>query len=98
MGLGKLLQRNNTVYLIRSANLVKIGISNDVEKRMKGLYGNSPTPMELVDAFGPFSDKDAYKIERYMHKLYKDKNDHGEWFRINDDDVSNICNTLSQYI
>lgn len=63
------------VYFIRSGDLVKIGTSIDVHRRLAALRTSSPMPMELlVVASG------SYVEEKSVHQRFAHLRQHGEWF------------------
>ncbi len=66
------------VYFVRCAitGLVKIGVSNNIARRVKGLRSHSPVPLELVGwTHGDIG------TERALHKRFAKYRAHGEWFR-----------------
>lgn len=67
------------VYLIYSeSGLYKIGVSNDVEKRMSTLRTGSGYPLTCL-AYYKTKDKPT-TVERALHKLFDDFRVLGEWF------------------
>lgn len=68
------------VYFIVCEEMVKIGVSDDVPKRLKQLQTASPKKMEIIHVI-PFKDrKEAYKEEARLHAKYSSSNLGGEWF------------------
>jgi len=67
------------LYLIlaRSLERAKIGLSNDPERRLKELQTGSPVPLEL---FAFQYSKRAKAREAELHKKFKNRHLHGEWF------------------
>lgn len=61
--------------------IVKIGISNDVESRLKSLQTGSAYKLHLVDTFE--AGVEALKHESFIHDLYNDYRKMGEWFTFN---------------
>lgn len=60
--------------------MVKIGVSDDVPRRLKQLQTGSPKEMEIIHVI-PFKDrKEAYKEEARLHAKYSSSNLGGEWF------------------
>lgn len=60
--------------------LYKIGISHNVEKRIKELQTGNPYKIVLIEKFKtPY----AFKIESALHRRYKIDNIKGEWFDFN---------------
>lgn len=67
------------VYGIRSLDLIKIGVADDIQKRMKVMGLSNPHGLELVfyrNVFAPF------RFERRMHEILADKSVGREWFRV----------------
>jgi hypothetical protein len=74
------------VYLIQAegTDIYKIGISKDVRYRLKALQTSSPVPLKMVSF--QFTDK-PFKQEEKLHEHFAGKRIHGEWFRLDPDDV-----------
>jgi len=74
------------VYLIRCKGLVfdhvrvKIGVTNNPEKRIETMQTGSPLPLQLDRVVWCMGRSDAGLLERSMHQLYKKQRLHGEWF------------------
>lgn len=66
---------------IKDDVIVKIGISNDVESRLKSLQTGSAYKLHLVDTFE--AGVEALKHESFIHDLYNDYRKMGEWFTFN---------------
>lgn len=65
------------VYFVASDDHVKIGRSQDVTKRMKGLITMTPFDIELI-GYVP----GTYGFERYLHRMLAPSRHRGEWFRL----------------
>jgi predicted RNase H-related nuclease YkuK (DUF458 family) len=64
----------------------KIGYTKrSVEERIKEFKTGNVSEFEIVDSF---SSKWGSKIESLLHKYYKDKKVNGEWFDLNEKEVS----------
>lgn len=65
------------VYVAEYNGNFKIGISNNVSRRMKQLLCGCPTIKVVYK-----SDflEEAFELERYLHKIYSKNNIGGEWF------------------
>ena len=61
--------------------IVKIGISNDVEGRLRGLQTGSAYKLHLVETFD--AGVEALKHESFIHELYDEYRQMGEWFTFN---------------
>jgi hypothetical protein len=62
---------------------IKIGVSDNPKKRLKGVQTGCPGNVHLINAYE--AGKDAYKHEGYFHKLYKEFSTGGEWFEFSND-------------
>ena len=58
--------------------IVKIGVSNDVEGRLKSLQTGSAYKLHLIESFD--AGVEALKHESYIHELYDEYRKMGEWF------------------
>lgn len=67
------------VYLLYSeSGLYKIGVSNDVEKRMNSLRTASGYPLNCLGYYK--TNTKATTVERNLHKLFDEFRVQGEWF------------------
>ena len=75
------------VYFIadRKNSLIKIGVSGDMDRRIKQLQTGNPFKLEFMGWIG--EDENHFEIEKKLHEKYSDKNYSGEWFEISQDDV-----------
>jgi len=62
---------------------IKIGVSDNPEKRVKGVQTGCPGEVHLIRTFE--AGRDAYIHEGYFHKLYKEFSTGGEWFEFSND-------------
>tara|TARA_Y100000004_G_scaffold40122_1_gene43338 strand:+ start:747 stop:1406 length:660 start_codon:yes stop_codon:yes gene_type:complete len=62
---------------------VKIGVSDNPKKRLKGVQTGCPGDVHLIRTFE--AGQDAYIHEGYFHKLYQDFSTGGEWFEFSND-------------
>ena len=75
------------VYLFcdPSQDLFKIGVTKNLySKRMKQLQTGNGTELHLVNYYETFY---PYRIETFLHNKFHNKREHGEWFRLNIDDI-----------
>jgi hypothetical protein len=70
------------VYLITSSNAVKIGVSNNPQKRLATLQTANHEPLRLFFEIRCSSDELAYKVESCLHERYSTYRLNGEWFMI----------------
>lgn len=78
------------VYLIADEEWVqfKIGISTrPLEKRLKSLKTGNGSEITPIKIFETIHYK---KVEKWMHNKYHSKRLVGEWFALNDDDITNF--------
>ena len=73
------------VYLMKSGRFYKIGLSNDVGRRVYEL--GIQLPEKLVEVHRIETD-DPQGIERYWHQRFADKRLNGEWFQLDKADVA----------
>jgi len=62
----------------------KIGMSEDVGRRLKDLQVSSPT----LRIRHTIKSANARWLERYLHDAFRDKHVSGEWFKIDADDLA----------
>ncbi len=69
------------VYFIVGGSLVKIGLSCNVERRLKELQTSNPTKLTLAHKIQTSSEAQAYFLENQLHKRYEKLRQRGEWFK-----------------
>jgi dsDNA-specific endonuclease/ATPase MutS2 len=62
---------------------IKIGQAVDVEKRLKAIKMQAGLEIQLINKIKGFAD-----YEKKLHKLFKDKKYIGEWFDLNETEIS----------
>jgi hypothetical protein len=72
----------NTYLMTDASGYIKIGKSQDIDKRLSTLKIGNPT-IKVIN----FLDKN---IEHELHTIYKSKRIIGEWFDLNNEDLQNI--------
>jgi len=83
------------IYLINdpSLNRYKIGISKNARNRIKELQTGNSTKLELISVY----QSDIYfKIEKSLHRRYKQYNTCGEWFSLPYNEVSSFVDNCSK--
>ncbi|HEV7371110.1 GIY-YIG nuclease family protein [Arenibaculum sp.] len=65
----------------RELRMCKVGIANDIERRLADIRTSSPFPADLAHLFKFRERRIAYSIERRTHELLADCRMNGEWFR-----------------
>ncbi len=85
------------VYLIQSGTSrkapVKIGMSDDPEKRIKQLQTGNPETLRLIMSIRCNSREHAYKLESTLHLMMAKKSIINEWFFL---DEKSVLSTLSR--
>lgn len=83
------------VYFLRAplANLVKIGRSMDIEKRMKAIQVNNGEHLELMKVIAPL---EPVAYEKRLHRRFRAYRQRGEWFRL-ESDLEHFINQLEDY-
>lgn len=72
----RLYRAGGSVYFIRYGEMIKIGFTLNVAKRVVGLQSGFPSALELVHSI-PGTPLD----EMYLHKKFSSLKERGEWFR-----------------
>ena len=82
------------LYLMESGGLHKIGISQDINKRLKGLQTGSPHPVKCVAYYT--TEDSARSVEGKLHKLFHKYRLSGEWFDFEGRFTLDAFNTLCE--
>lgn len=72
---------SHKVYVIKSLDLIKVGIASDVPARLKAMTCDNPHGIEVIAAFG-VPHAVAHWAEMYCHEKLLPFHHFGEWFRI----------------
>lgn len=64
-----------SIYVLRSAELVKIGFSEDIRRRVSSIISSIPVPVEFV-GYMP-GDRE---VEAHLHERFSASRFSGEWF------------------
>jgi len=81
--------RGPGVYVVRCESYHKIGISDNIHRRLKQLDAASPFELELIHVIrSPF----ARELEKELHDRYSAKRVKGEWFELEPRDILDIKN------
>lgn len=87
------------VYLIQSGNKpkspVKVGMSNNPEKRIKQLQTGNPVLLRLVLSIKCESRSHAFRLEKTMHELLKGNNIINEWYSVVRSNIYKSLNVLA---
>ena len=80
------------LYLLEAGGQYKIGHARNVDRRIRALKAGCPFPLKKIYAFRL---NDARGEERILHKHFANKVLHGEWFRLDPDDLRFIHDTYA---
>jgi hypothetical protein len=76
---------NWVVYIIQQGKKpgspIKIGVTCNIQRRVKHLQTANPYPLVLQGAIPCYSRIDAHNLEAYFHRCMHKKRMQGEWFR-----------------
>ena len=92
--LDDVLPQNNKlrqyIYVIKNPlnETIKIGVAQDVDKRIKQLQTGAGIELELI--YKSMICSNAFAIERDVHEYFKEYRTFGEWFKINPEVVINF--------
>jgi hypothetical protein len=79
---------NGYVYLVYSCGLYKIGKSKDQYSRTTLFSTIMPVEVKLIHSF---HSEDYAGAESTLHKRYAENRKMGEWFKLNEDQIKEIC-------
>lgn len=79
------------LYVLNCNNLYKIGVSKNVERRIKQL---TKMPYPITCEFKWWC-RNPYQIEALFHDLLSEKRINGEWFELDMDDLDYIRYMMS---
>lgn len=86
------IHTGHIVYVLESMGYSKIGITNDINKRLQSIRTSLPEEVHHVYELHTGSNRaNAFAIEKQTHTLLKNHRAHGEWFSVSADDVKDIC-------
>jgi hypothetical protein len=69
---------DSVVYFVRMGGWIKIGITTNLEERLRALTGHSPMPPLVM-----FTFPGGREEERRLHKAFAQYRSHGEFFQDN---------------
>ena len=88
------------VYLIedRDNNRYKIGVTNDLEKRLRNLQTGNSNHISIKESF---QTQQPFKLEKMLHNKFRQYQYNNEWYELPTDDVEKFlfhCETLNKII
>lgn len=87
------------IYVIHMScpiGFVKIGISDNPEKRLASMQTANPYQLRLVRRFGPFDRERAIQLEGYLHRIFERDCARGEWFGQNPATVASALTAITR--
>lgn len=81
-----------SLYLVQSSGYTKIGVTNDINNRLKAFRGSSPHEVTLHSIYDVYC---PYTLEAFLHAKYSSKRVQGEWFTLEDEDITNIVKYIT---
>lgn len=92
------VSKKHYLYAISNGEQVKLGMSSDINKRLKALQTSSPSDLVLLwKYYIANTSKDAIKIEKTLHRACKEFRIRGEWFEMGCIDIVNLFNPNKQH-
>jgi len=91
--LEKHLRKYPEIYIIKCQKYYKIGKSYDAYQRMKNIELSSPFKLEMVYHA---EVNDAHKLEKKIHRKFRNKRVKGEWFELNKDEVKAVIKWIKK--
>ena len=70
------------VYFVSDSEFIKIGVADNLKRRLKEIQMGNPRRCEIVAAFPCKSKSAAHQAEGLLHSIYRDYRMNGEWFNI----------------
>ena len=81
------------IYLMQNADAFKIGITNDVEVRLKSIHAAGSFNTKVIHEV--YIGKEAITLERRLHKEFKRVQIMYEWFKLTPEDVVRVKASMS---
>ena len=90
--------KKSFVYVVRagtgSRSPIKVGVADDVQKRMKQLQTGNPKELILVMHFECDDRAHAFRLEKTIHDILKGQRLWGEWFSVSKSKVMKLLNSM----
>lgn len=77
----RLCRGKGVYFLLDGSGRVKIGVTNDVSRRMSGVQTGCSTELSLIR----FIEGAGPKVERWLHRKFSAHRVQGEWFNFSDE-------------
>ena len=84
-----------SIYLIKAGKYHKIGITTNLHARIRSIMTGNPENVEIIS----LKEVDSHKHhEKELHNKFKHKCKRGEWFLLDENDVSYVVDYLNSCI
>ena len=87
--------KHRCVYVLECKGSYKIGMTGDLEKRMKGIQAANPFGVQLAHVI--FTE-DHSKVEKALHEIFAVSRENNEWFNLSLRDLAGIKSMFVQQI
>lgn len=74
--------RPTSVYIIECSGLLKIGVAAEPASRLKALKTGMPQLPRIAGSREFGSAREAYSVEKRLHRFFHRHRGHGEWFTV----------------
>jgi len=91
-------REGTSLYVIRSENFCKVGIANNVAKRLENFRAGNPHSLSLVRQYAFRSRLYALLAERTTHKVLAEYSIGREWFAAEPQLVANAASCVVGYV
>ena len=81
------------LYILECQGIYKIGIADNVNKRIKGMTTGNPFPINIITTY-KLGDTISREKEKQLHARFKNKHHLNEWFNLDYNDLEEIENLL----
>lgn len=81
------------LYILKCHKFYKIGITNNVKKRVSILQIGNPYKIELVSFFGRIP---AIYLERFLHQALREFRISGEWFSFGRGEIKTLVDFIER--
>jgi hypothetical protein len=85
------IQLKGSIYLLECGGKYKIGISKNVDRRIKELDNR---PFKVNKIISKDNVIDVYSKEQKLHTKYSKKRIDGEWYEFNQEELKNIIDEI----
>ncbi len=82
------------IYIIKCEQYYKIGQSVDPAKRIISFSTDNPFGITIIRIAKVL---DRFKVERCLHRSFQQKRHSGEWFLLDNTDMTDLMKILSKY-